>query len=208
MPTTPDQEATWPTSPPSPQAAQLPQGPRRAHRPDVHLARQTRAHASREITRLKTARPSSPRRARDRAVRRPRSAIEAAQDAVGDPRVRGRRLRIDRDLEPAVMTTPTVTETRRNGDRVGERVELGPLHASPPASGSCTASASTASSASPTSRPTAAAARTSSSASSSKTATARSMRWSPTTSSRPSSTAPSRCTFPSGATLHTSRTKR
>jgi hypothetical protein len=29
-----------------------------------------------------------------------------------------------RDLEPPVMTTPTVTETRRNGNPVGERIEL------------------------------------------------------------------------------------
>jgi hypothetical protein len=28
-------------------------------------------------------------------------------------------------MEPAVMTTPTVIETRRNGCTVGERVELG-----------------------------------------------------------------------------------
>jgi hypothetical protein len=30
-----------------------------------------------------------------------------------------------RDLEPAVMTTPTVTEIRRNGNPVGARIELG-----------------------------------------------------------------------------------
>lgn len=29
-----------------------------------------------------------------------------------------------RSLEPAVVTTPTVTETRRNGDPVGERMKL------------------------------------------------------------------------------------
>jgi hypothetical protein len=29
------------------------------------------------------------------------------------------------DLEPAVMTTPTVSEIRRNGNHAGERVELG-----------------------------------------------------------------------------------
>jgi hypothetical protein len=28
------------------------------------------------------------------------------------------------DVEPSVMTTPTVTETRRNGNPVGERIEL------------------------------------------------------------------------------------
>jgi hypothetical protein len=29
------------------------------------------------------------------------------------------------DLESVIVTTPTVTETRRNGNAVGERVELG-----------------------------------------------------------------------------------
>jgi hypothetical protein len=28
-------------------------------------------------------------------------------------------------MEPAVMTAPTVTETRRNGNQLGQRVELG-----------------------------------------------------------------------------------
>ena len=52
------------------------------------------------------------------------------------------------------------------------------------------------------------AAPTSSSASSSRTGTPRCRRSSPITSSRRGATARSPCTFPSVATLHTSRTKR
>jgi hypothetical protein len=38
----------------------------------------------------------------------------------------GSRRRVERDLEPAVMTTPVVTETRRNGNPIRPRPQLPP----------------------------------------------------------------------------------
>ena len=80
----------------------------------------------REIERLKAGRarelaPTAERERKeiaDAIAQRPRTTRRVS--ATGDD-----RLRIDRDLEGALMTTPTVTETVRNGNPVGKRTELG-----------------------------------------------------------------------------------
>ena len=89
------------------------------------------------------------------------------------------------------MTTPNRHRARRNGNRVGERVELGRYRV--PAGERILYGQRVDGVVRVTDVPArAAAARTSSSASSSRTATPRSLPSSPTTSTRPSSTAPSR----------------
>lgn len=66
-----------------------------------------------------------PRRTQNRARRDRRcDRRRTARQRPGDPQ-RGDRIWIICDLEPAVMTTATVTESRRNGNHVGERVKLG-----------------------------------------------------------------------------------
>jgi hypothetical protein len=85
----------------------------------------TAAQASREIRRLKAAKPSS---RIERAVERKRIADAIAAGPDDAARVRDTEIQgfgsSYRDLEEAIMTTPTVTELRRNGNRVGDRVEL------------------------------------------------------------------------------------
>ena len=85
----------------------------------------TAAQASREIRRLKSSRPSSRierelerKEIADAIAYRPHRRSASAAE-------RGHRVRIQRDLEGALVSTPTVTELRRNGNPVGERVELG-----------------------------------------------------------------------------------
>jgi hypothetical protein len=85
----------------------------------------TSRDASAEIRRLRATPAESrverriqPRR--DRRCDRRRTAEQRPRDAE-----RGSRIRVICDLEPAVMTTPTVIETRRTGNQVGERTELG-----------------------------------------------------------------------------------
>ena len=87
------------------------------------------------------------------------------------------------------MTTPTVTETVRNGKLVGQCVELGRYTIS---AGERVLYGQRIRG-SQTTPPAAAAARYSSNADSKRTATPPSGRWSPTTSARPSTTTRSRC---------------
>ena len=84
----------------------------------------TRREASREIERLKQAQPST---RIERELERKDIADAVARGPRGRharPARRSHRLRIHRDLEGPLMTTPTVTELVRNGNRVGQRVEL------------------------------------------------------------------------------------
>ena len=84
----------------------------------------TRQQASAEIDRLKHTRPSS--RTEVRIERKLIADQIAGRPGRRRPRTRARDLRPreHRHLEGALMTTPTVTELVRNGNRVGQRVEL------------------------------------------------------------------------------------
>ena len=84
----------------------------------------TRQQASAEIDRLKHTRPSSRTEVR---IERKLIADQIAAGPVDAARVRENEISghgSHRHLEGALMTTPTVTELVRNGNRVGQRVEL------------------------------------------------------------------------------------
>ena len=84
----------------------------------------TSAEASAEIKRLKRHGAELARRGPDRAKADRRRHRPRPRGRGARPARRSHRLRIHRDLEGALMTTPTVTELVRNDNRVGQRVEL------------------------------------------------------------------------------------
>ena len=85
----------------------------------------TSRDANAEIRRLK-ATPAESRL--ERRIERDEIADAIAAGPQDSARVmpeRGDRIRVICDLEPPVMTTPTVTETCTKGNHIGERMELG-----------------------------------------------------------------------------------
>ena len=99
--------------------------------------------ASREIQRLKTVRPTSRIELELTPRRRRRAGRTRGQLRCPRRPQRNRGLRLNRDLEPAVMTTPTVTEIRRTATPSASGSNS-LATAFPSASASCTASESTA----------------------------------------------------------------
>ena len=85
----------------------------------------TSRDASAEIRRLKATPAESQLERRIERDEIADAISTGAQDGVRVTRQRSHRVWLVCDLEPTVMTTPTVTGNQRNSDDVGERTELG-----------------------------------------------------------------------------------